>query len=61
VHAGAGGGADEERERESQADAIQPNAGLDPTTMRSRPEPKPRVGHLTDCTTQVPPDHFKNE
>jgi len=40
----AGGGA--EGERESQADCLlsaEPDAGLDPTTPRSRPEPKPRV------------------
>lgn len=28
--------------------------GLDLTTRRSRPEPKPGVGHSTDNTTQVP-------
>ena len=39
-----------ERERDSPADALlsmEPDAELDPTTMRSRAEPKPRVRHLT--------------
>ena len=38
----------EEEEIKSQADSLQstePDTGLDPTTMRSRPEPKSRVGH----------------
>jgi len=46
-----------ERERETQADAVlsaEPDAGLDLTTLRSGPEPKLRVGRLTDCATQVP-------
>ena len=45
-----------ERERESQADSLlslEPQAGLDPRTLRSRPEPKSRVGYLTDSATQV--------
>ena len=45
---GAGGA---EGEGESPAD---PNAELNLTTLRSRPERKPRVGHLTDWATQVP-------
>ena len=28
--------------------SMEPNVGLDPMTMRSGPELKPRVGHLTD-------------
>ena len=39
-------GAEIEEERESQADSIlsaEPHEGLDATTMRSWPEPKPRV------------------
>ena len=42
---------DGEAERESQADSIpgtEPDAGLDLTTLRSQPEPKPRVRHSTD-------------
>lgn len=38
-----------ERGRESQADSemsMDPSAGLDLTTLRSRPEPKPRVIYL---------------
>ena len=27
----------------------------DPMTLRSQPEPKPRVAHLTDCATEAPP------
>jgi len=30
------------------------DAGLDPMTLRSRPEPKPRVRHITACATQAP-------
>ena len=40
-----------ERERESEADSVlssEPNAGLDPTTMRPLPELKPRVRCLAD-------------
>ena len=47
----------EEGERESQADSllsVEPDSGLDPTTTRSQPEPKPRVRRLTDFTTQAP-------
>ena len=47
-----------EGERESQADSVpstEPNAGLHLTTLRSWPEPKSRVGRLTDWATQVPP------
>ena len=39
------------RERESQADSIlsmEPNIVLDLTTLKSQPELKPRVGHLTN-------------
>ena len=45
------GGAEGEEERDSEADSVlsvEPNEGLDPTTMRSCPEPKSRVRHLTD-------------
>ena len=55
-HEGRGGKV--QRERESQADSIlsaEPDAGLNLMTLRSWPEPKPRVGRLTDCVTQVPP------
>lgn len=44
-------------ERETQADctmSIEPDVGLDHTTMRSPPETKLRLKHLTDCVTQVP-------
>ena len=40
-----------EREREPQVDSmlgIEPNTGLNLMTMRSLPEPKPKVGHVTD-------------
>lgn len=46
-----------ERETKSLADSplsTEPHTGLDPTTLRSGPEPKPRVGCLPDCTTQAP-------
>ena len=45
------------RGRESQAGSTlseEPDTDLDPTTMRSWPEPKPRVRRLTDWATQVP-------
>ena len=41
----------ERRERESQAGSTpstEPDVGLDLTTMRSWPEPKSRVRHLTN-------------
>uniref|UniRef100_A0A8C0SCI7 Protein ILRUN n=1 Tax=Canis lupus familiaris TaxID=9615 RepID=A0A8C0SCI7_CANLF len=47
---------EEERKRRSPADFLlsrEPDAGL-LTTLRSRPESKPRVRCLTDCATQVP-------
>ena len=49
-------GRGEEAERESQADSALspgPNTGLDLTTLRLWPEPKPRVIHPTDWATQA--------
>ena len=51
MQTGGGTGAQKEREKEKQADApqsVEHDAGLDPRTLRSWPEPKSRVGHLTD-------------
>ena len=48
---GREGGREKERERESQAGSIpsiEPDAGLDPTTVRSSPEPKSRIGRLAN-------------
>ena len=48
-----------ERERESPASSTlsaEPNAGLDPRTLRPRPELKSRVGRLTNWATQAPLD-----
>ena len=48
---GGGERAQGQRERESQAGftlSAEPDAGLDPTTLRSRPELKSRVGYSTD-------------
>ena len=45
------GGAEGEGERESQADSplsMELKSGLDPKTLRSGPELKSRVRHLTD-------------
>ena len=45
------GGAEREGERESQAGSThstEPDLGLNPTTRRSWPEPKSRVGCLTN-------------
>lgn len=47
-----------ERERSSPADSLlsmEPTVGLDLKILRSQPKPKPRVGCLTDYTTQVFP------
>ena len=48
-----------ERERESQANdslvSSEPDMGLDPTTPRSWPEPKPRAGSPTNWATQTSP------
>ena len=41
---------------ESEADSVlsvESNVGLDLTILRSRPEPKPRVGLLTGCATHA--------
>jgi len=46
---------EQEGGRETQADSVlstEPNAGLSFITLRSQPEPKPRVRCLTDCATQ---------
>ena len=51
-----------EKKTESQADSmlsVEPHVGLDLITLRSLPEPKPWVRHLTDCATQVT-QHIKN-
>ena len=46
---GIGGGAEGEGECEAGSLwSTEPDAGLDLTTLRSQPEWKPRVGHLTD-------------
>ena len=50
------------RKRQSQGNfsqSMEPDAGLNPmilkiTTLRSRPETKPSVGGLADCSTQAP-------
>ena len=44
--------------RESQSASLlsmEPNAGLDPATLRSWPKPKSRLGRSTDRATQAPP------
>ena len=43
-------GTERERERENHKQALimEPDAGLDPRSLRSRPEPKSRVGHSAD-------------
>ena len=45
-----GGGAEGKRQADSElrAEPIEPDAGLNPTALISGPEPKPRVGGLTD-------------
>ena len=34
--------------------SVEPNAGLNPRTLRSWPEAKPRVGRSTNCATHMP-------
>ena len=41
--------------------SIEPDLGLDPTNVRSWPELKSRVRHLTDWATQVPLQDIINE
>ena len=58
-------GAEREGETESQADSTlstEPRAGLNLMNwiMRSWPEPKSRVGRLTDWATLMPRKHFLN-
>ena len=51
------GGTEGEEKRESPAGSTlnaEPPLGLNPTTLRTWPEPKPRVGHSTDWATQAP-------
>lgn len=40
---------------ESEWASTQPNAGINPVTLRLRPELKPRVGQLNDCHPGTPP------
>ena len=50
----------ERAEGEGQADSVlnlEPNAGLDPKTLRSWPQQKSRVGHSINWATQVPLPH----
>ena len=50
-----------ERETESQADSVlslEPSVGLNPRSLRSRPELKSKVGHLTEQITQAPFKYF---
>ena len=53
-------GAEGEREKISSRlhTHVEPDTGLNLMTLRSQPELKPRVGHSTECTTQVPHRHF---
>ena len=55
-----GDGCKERGERDSQAGSAllmqSLTQGLNPWTMRSWPEPKSGVGHLTNWTTHAPPD-----
>ena len=51
-------GAEEERLPSRILWSVEPHMGLSLTTLRSAPEPKPRVGYSTNCTTQVPCDFF---
>jgi len=51
----------EGKERESEADSMlsaEPNAGLDPTTPRPQPDPKPSVRRSTVCATQASQSHI---
>lgn len=43
-----------EREREKVPNRLCVEHGLNPTTLRSQPEPKQRVRHPTDCATEAP-------
>lgn len=40
---------------------MEPNVGLDLSTLRLQPEPKPRVRCLSDCTTQTTPETTLSE
>ena len=59
IDRGQAGEGQRERETESQAGSVpsaqSPMGGSSPQTVRSWPEPKPRVGRLTDWATQGPP------
>ena len=39
--------------------SVEPDVGLELTTLRSRPELRSRVGCLTDCGPQVPLSSFR--
>lgn len=59
-------GSEGERGGQSPANSMlnaEPDVGLDPTILRSQPQPKPRVRQLTNSTTQAPHSvfHFTNE
>ena len=49
-----------EGERADSTPCMESDVGLDPTTLRSQPEPKPRVDGLTGSTTQAPPPHVSS-
>ena len=54
--------AGEDKGKESPADSLliaESGSGLDPVTLRSWPEPKPRGRHLADWATWAPLDIFK--
>lgn len=48
------GGAEGDGESVASTLGVEPCRGLDPMTLRFQNEQKPRVRHLTDCTTQAP-------
>lgn len=52
---------EEQREIETWADSTPSNAGLNPMTLRSWLEPKPKVGHSINWATQVPPNFLDVE
>ena len=58
------GGAERETERipsKLRTVSTEPDVGLKPTNMRSRPELKSRVGHSANRATNVPQNYFSFE
>ena len=56
--AGAGAGAEKEKNPQADSLSVESDVGMDPRTLKSWPELKSRVRHLSNWATQVPQKEF---